>query len=141
MTGSRGAARVAAGLALWASIAAAQPPHEELTLRLNPQTRELDALAVIALQSSGQVYLTLGSRFEVTELTLNGQALNRRSERVGEHQRWVLMFGKREGTQRVVVRYRGRLDAVPQADHQDVLNGLPAMASERGMDLASQACK
>ena len=128
-----------AAVASRAAEPAASPPHQDLTLSLDPRTRELVVEAVMTLRAGGTASLALGTQFEVSELKVDGQAADRAITRNAGRQVWALKFGEIPANHRIELRYRGRLAPLPAADHRGVLGGLPAMADEGGSFLPASS--
>jgi aminopeptidase N len=114
------------------SESVASPPHMDLSVRLDPGTRELSAQGAITLQASGTRQLALGAQFEALELKVDGRAIDRASVRDGERQVWALDLGATADAHRIDLHYRGRLAPLAESDSPGVLGGLPPMADERG---------
>ncbi|MEO8627754.1 MAG: M1 family aminopeptidase [Betaproteobacteria bacterium] len=108
------------------------PAHYDLNVRLTPQTRELAVQSTIDLEASGQLELTLGAQFEVDSLTIDGKPIPALTKATNDVHRWTFELGDAAATHRIQVQYHGLLEKIPESDARGVLEGLPAMASERG---------
>jgi hypothetical protein len=113
------------------------PPHQDLSIRLDPRTRELSGQAQITLPG-GKVLLTLGAQFEVLELRVDGRATGLTSIRNGERQQWTLDLGASPAVHRVELGYRGSLASLAETDQRSVLGGLPPWQAEHGSFLLRQ---
>jgi aminopeptidase N len=134
---------VAAALAgLWIGIvprgAAAQTlPHHDLHVRLDPATRELFVEDTIAVGGRDDVVFTLARRFTVEQVLVGGVVVSATPQPAhGQRNVWRIPLDHARQARTVVVRYRGRLDPLPAADHREVLHGLPPMADVRGSFLS-----
>jgi hypothetical protein len=130
---------LAAGLTgAWPDIAvrdaAAQTlPHHDLRVRLDPATRELVAEDAIALEGSGDVTFALDRRFAVEQVLVGGVRVSPAPQFPHAHRNeWRIPLGHARQAHTIMVRYRGRVDALPAAGHREVLRGLPPMADPRG---------
>ncbi len=115
--------RVVAAILLGAALAAcAAGPRLELDVRLEPDSRELSARAVLT-GLDGPVRFGLAPGLRISRLELDGRTLPVSAAGEGVS----LTAG-----QRLLVEYKGRLAPLPQADHRQVLGRLPPSASIEG---------
>ena len=128
----------AALAATWMTLAplgarAAQSLHHDLAVRLDPASRELLVEDTIAVQGRESVEFLLASRFVVERVLVDGVAVTvvPRPAQAGRNE-WRVPIGHSRQARTIVVRYRGRLDRLPDTDHREVLHGLPPMADLRG---------
>jgi len=109
-----------------------QSVHLELSMRLVPQTRVLEAHAALTCECGGPVTVSLGSRFSADQPLVDGAAA-RLDHTSGEmQQQWRIELPQAPTRHRIELRYRGKLAPLVEADSRGVLGGLPPMASERG---------
>jgi len=109
-----------------------QSVHLELSMRLVPQTRVLEAHAVLTCECGGPIMVSLGSRFTAAQPLVDGVAARSDHTSAGAQQQWRLELPQVPARHRVELRYRGELAPLVEADERGVLGGLPPMASERG---------
>jgi hypothetical protein len=125
-------------LAVWIALGprdglAGSSLHQELTIRLDPVTRELTAEAEIRAQGLPVVEFALARQFTVERLLVNGASAPISPHRAQAFRnRWRIPVRSSPLSQTVTVRYRGRLEPLMTADHREVLSGLPPMADARG---------
>jgi hypothetical protein len=123
------------GVGLCASAFAERDPieavHQELRIALDPAARELRAQVHIELQGDARARLSLGARFDVAALTLDGRQVDVPARLQNGLRIWSLDLGA-PGAHRIALSYSGRLDPLPDADHRGVLEALAPMAAERG---------
>ena len=105
--------------------------HQDLDIELDPDTRELRGSVEIRLEGSGLARLTLGTGFTVEELVLDDETIATPPAQEQGTQLWPLALNG-GGRHRLVVRYRGRLEPLPETDHRGTLQALPPMASSEG---------
>jgi aminopeptidase N len=124
--------------AAWMGIAplgarAAQSLHHDLAVRLDPASRELLVEDSIVVQGRDSVEFTLARRFVVERVLVDGVPVTAAPQpaQAGRNE-WRVPLGHSRQATTVAVRYRGRLDPLPDADHREVLHGLPPMADPRG---------
>jgi len=112
---------------------AAQSLHHDLAVRLDPTSRELLVEDSIAVQGRDSVEFTLASRFAVERVLVDGAPVRVAPQpaQAGRNE-WRVPLGQLRQAATVAVRYRGRLDPLPNADHREVLRGLPPMADPLG---------
>ena len=112
---------------------AAQGVHHDLAVRLDPASRELVVEDAIAVGSGAAIEFTLARRFTVEQVLVDGAPVPVAPQpaQAGRN-RWRIPLGSSSHGRAVLVRYRGRLDPLPAADHREVLRGLPPMADLRG---------
>ncbi|HWT77925.1 MAG TPA: hypothetical protein VN648_03905, partial [Candidatus Methylomirabilis sp.] len=92
-------ARASASEATW---------HHDLSVRLNPETRQLEAEDTITIRARGMIEIALGRRFTVDHLELDGRSVGLAPQGEGESlNRWRVDLGPalREG--RLTIGYRG----------------------------------
>ena len=108
-----------------------QRVHHELKVALEPATRLLRVEDRITLSANGTtIEVTLAPQFDLQEATLDGHDLPA-PDTTKERQRWSLRLADGEDHQ-LVLRYTGHLAPLVDTDHRGTLDGLPAMAAERG---------
>jgi aminopeptidase N len=103
-----------------------------LSVRLDPVKRELSAQATLDFDAGSVQEFSLGAQFEVLELKIDGTSADAPNAVDGDRRRWVLDFAPKPARHRIELRYRGRPDALVDADHRGVLGGLPPMADAHG---------
>ncbi len=117
---------LARGLAVvlltFALAASAQPPHLELDVRLDPESRRLVARALLS-GVAGPLRFQLEPNLRITRLVLDGKTLPPPASRAPVR----LSAGGR-----LTVEYSGHLAPLPEADHRQVQGRLPPMASPLG---------
>jgi hypothetical protein len=107
--------------------------HHDLTVRLDPATRQLAAEDVLTIRGRGVIEVALGQRFAVEHLDLDGQPVGLAFQGGGESaHRWRVDLGPSTRERRLAIRYRGSLDPLPETDFRGVLGELPPMAGIRG---------
>jgi aminopeptidase N len=107
--------------------------HHDLAVRLEPATRQLVVEDTIAVQGTTIIDFTLASRFAVERVLLDGVAVAVVPQPAqGHRNRWRVPLDSSPRPRTLRVRYQGRLEPLPAADHRDVLRGLPPMADLRG---------
>jgi hypothetical protein len=116
---------------LWSSVAPATP-QLELEVRLDPASRQFNAMARIA-DERGVGGFDLGPEFEITALTVDGRPI-KPEKRVGRSA-YVLPAGGR----RVEIAYHATLNPLAVLDHRQVLGDRSATASPEGSFLPAAA--
>lgn len=115
--------------------AVGQGLHQALSVRLEPATRLLAVEATLTAQDMPTLELALDRRYRVEAATLDGRPLTALPSAHGPWNRWRIPLDP--GGPRVLrLRYQGRLEPPPDADHRQVLSGLPPMAGPRGSFLS-----
>jgi hypothetical protein len=112
---------------------AGQGVHHDLAVRLDPTSRELTVEDTIVVQGGAAIEFTLARRFTVERVLVDGapaQAVPQPAP--AQRNRWRVPLGPSSQSRTIIVRYRGRLEPLPAADHRGVLRGLPPMADLRG---------
>ena len=122
-------------LALCAS-AAARPAHieavhQDLDIELDPAARELRARAQVSFEGSGIARLALGAGYAVEALSVDGAPVAVTPAEESGMRVWALEL-KTSGRHRIVLRYHGTLQALPEIDHHAALQRLPPMAGTEG---------
>lgn len=106
--------------------------HHDLTVRLDPETRELAADDTLTFTGNGEIALALGAAFSIEAATLDNQALPLQPGGTGRTDGlpyWAIKLGDEPAAHTLTLRYRGKLAPLESAmDHRDVLGPLPAMA-------------
>lgn len=112
----------------------ANPPHLDLDLRLDPDTRTLEAEAILDLQANS-LDLHLLPSLRLTRLAIDGRALALppRAEAVLH----LDLVGA--GPHRLEMRYQGVLGPLLDLDHKEVLAQLPPMLDARGSFLPASS--
>ena len=130
---------VAAVLAALPGSGAAQPAvHHDLSISLEPATGDLVGEDTLTLRGAGTFELALGRAFTPSQVLLDGAPLPGGPTPDGQGTRWTLDLGHpghpgaSPGPRRLVIRYRGKVEALRSLDHRGVLGGLPPMASPQG---------
>lgn len=132
-----GSARLGlAVMLLWwcACASAAQWPHYDLQVRLDPETRTLSVRTVIDLPDARPRALRLADGYRVTRALLDGKSIEPRRDAANARD-GMLVFDLRPqqgAAHRIEIDYDGTLAPLADADQRDTLGGLPAMASPRG---------
>ena len=112
---------------------ATEIPHHELTVSLNPVSRLLVVEDRIRVQRMPVIDLALAPEFTVEQILVDGSPAGESQQPArAERNRWRVALGPSTQVRTVVVRYRGRLEPLPAADHREVLGRLPPMADVRG---------
>jgi hypothetical protein len=130
---------------LWIGIvpgdaAAEKLPHHDLHVRLDPATRDLVVEDTIVVHRAGDFEFTLARQFTVEGVLVGGVEVSAIPQHVpGQPTRWRVPLDGLAKAHTVAVRYRGRLEPLPAADHRDVLHGLPTIADPGGSFLPSGA--
>jgi aminopeptidase N len=130
---------------LWIGIvvgdAAAQAlPHHDLRVRLDPSARELLVDDTILIHQTGQIEFKLAPQFTVESILVDGAVVAATPRYTqGQQSRWRVPLGGSQQAHSIAVRYRGRLEPLPDADHRGVLHGLPLMADPDGSFLPGGA--
>ncbi len=115
-------------------------PHHDLRVRLDPATRELRVDDTIAIHQPGQIEFSLAPQFTVESIVADGAAVTATPRQdPGQPTRWRVPLGGSPTLHSIVVRYRGRLEPLPETDYRGVLRGLPPMADPDGSFLPSGA--
>lgn len=126
----------ALALSWWwcAGAVAAQWPHYDLQVNLDPATRALSVRAVIDLPDAQPRTLRLAQHFRVTRALLDGKPLGVRRDATGATGGELVYDARpRETTtHRIELDYEGTLESLIDAEHRDTLGALPAMAGARG---------
>jgi len=121
-------------LLAWPAFAWALP-QLDLSVRLDPASRQLEARAVMSDSDMGELPgFHLSREFEVTELKANGTVLPIRRRPASAD-----FFPLPRGTRHVELRYRGTLAPTPTLDHRQVLAQRAATASPEGSFLPASA--
>jgi hypothetical protein len=109
-------------------------------VRLDPAARQLVVEDTVVVHQAEQFEFTLARRFAVESILVGGAVVKATPQQV-QNQRtlWRVPLGGLARTHTIVVRYRGRLEPLPDADHREVLHGLPPIADPRGSFLPSGA--
>ncbi|MDD5387835.1 MAG: hypothetical protein PHD37_00705 [Gallionellaceae bacterium] len=112
----------------------ANPPHLDLELSLDPDTRTLAAEATLDLQANS-LDLRLLPSLRLTRLAIDGHALAlpARAEAV------LHLDLAGAGPHRLEMRYQGVLGPLPDLDHKEVLAHPPPMADARGSFLPASS--
>ncbi len=129
-------------LAAATQIAAADEPAHgrpvvsaELEIRLEPETRTLQAAGRWILPGGRSWEVLLNDRFEVTDFRIEGSALAAGATRHAGSQRWQLPAAA--GERRLEIRWRGVLDPLDTGvDHRGVMTQNAPVAGPRGTFLA-----
>jgi hypothetical protein len=122
----------------WMLVAPAEPSaapaglHHDLVVRLDPVSREVIAEDVITLQDGDGVEFSLDRRFAVERVLADGVPAYVTSRAVSAQRNLWRVTLDRSPPRTLTVRYRGRLDPLPAADHRQVLRGLRPLADPRG---------
>jgi aminopeptidase N len=122
-------ALAAAGVAV-AGVALAGPARLDLSVRLEPASRELHARATLVVDKDA-TDIALGERFDVMAITVDG----RRVEAAGAVQngRRVWRLPAAEGERRVEIEWRGTLAALDASiSHRQTLRQAQPVADLRG---------
>ncbi len=129
-----GATLVGAGMAGAARDAGAvQGLHHDLAVRLDPGSGELFVEDTVAVEGGGDLAFALARRLAVERVLVDGVSVTAVMQPVhAQRNQWRIPLGQARKVRTVVVRYRGRLDALPAADHREVLHGLRPSADPRG---------
>lgn len=106
--------------------------HHDLTVRLDPETRELAADDTLTFTGNGEIALALSAEFSIEAAALDNQALSLQpsdARRTNGLPYWTIKLGDEPAAHTLTLRYRGKLAPLESAmDHRDVLGPLPAMA-------------
>jgi hypothetical protein len=114
------------------AVEAAPGLHHDLAVRLDPVSREL-AVEDTIVQPGVASWFTLDRRFTVEQVLMDGVPVAIAARPGPAHRRrWQVSSGSTTPPRTLSIRYQGRLDPLPAADHREVLHGLPPMADPRG---------
>lgn len=119
-------------LLLWLPLMAWALPRLELEVRLDPATRQFDAMATLT-DAQDLPGFRLGREFEITALKLNGQPADAKRRLAGAD------FHVPAGTRKVELAYRTTLPATPALDHRQVLGQRGGTASPEGSFVPASA--
>ena len=117
----------------WAEITQA---HHELTIRLNPETRELIGADTISLSGKGELVFMLGSQFSIEHLILDHHEMA--STISCEHTAedicsMRLPLGNKQTVHEIALSYKGKLNPLREAaDQREALGPVQAVASKEG---------
>ncbi len=118
-----------------APIAYATSPlkvHYDISVKVDPATRQLEGRSVITADNDGDYRLLLNERFEVKRILLDGQPLAGRWTSSTGLQGWHIPKSTGE-TRRVTVEWSGTLAPLDTTlDHRRVLSAADPVAGERG---------
>jgi aminopeptidase N len=116
---------------------AAVPLHHELTVTLDPQSRQLRVRDQIRIGAGRELVLRLAGRFQIEQALIDGRALTPgRDDGDGAWRLRVRAPVDRSAL--VEVRYSGELDALDEAlDHRQVLGLSQPLAGAQGAFLAA----
>jgi len=124
-------ARASASEATW---------HHDLSVRLDPDVRQLEAEDTITIRGRGVIEIALGRRFTVQHFELDGRSVGVTPQGEGESlNRWRVDLGPAPREGRLTIGYRGRADSLQQTDDPGVLGDLPPMAARQGSFLPGSA--
>jgi aminopeptidase N len=112
---------------------AAPSLHHDLNVRLDPVSRELMVEDTMRVQGIAVVEFTLARQFTVERILADDLPMPVTPQHVQAFRnRWRVSVRASAQAHTVMVRYRGRLEPLPTADHREVLHGLPPMADPQG---------
>jgi hypothetical protein len=109
--------------------------HHDLSVTLEPGSRELSVSGKVRFTGSGVAELRLAPEFTLQRLTLDGEPLSETKMRgalMGGLRVRTLALGNTPAAHTLELQYRGILAPLAQTDQRGVLAGLPAMADIRG---------
>ncbi|RJQ48218.1 MAG: M1 family peptidase [Gammaproteobacteria bacterium] len=109
--------------------------HHDLSVTLEPGSRELSVSGKVRFTGSGMAELRLAPEFTLQRLTLDGKPLSETKMRgalIGGLRVRTLALGNKPAAHMLELQYRGTLAPLAQADRREALGNLPAMADERG---------
>jgi hypothetical protein len=123
------------------SAAAAPGAHYDMSVRIDPATRALDAHAKIVVSGSGAdrtaLRVALAGTFAVDEILVDGRPLPEKSVERGPHRIWPLPAA-RGGARTLEVRWHGTLAPLDRSvDHRQTLDRPVAAAGAEGTFLPS----
>ena len=115
-----GVAQAAAGVAM-----------HDLSVRLEPHSRQLEAHGRIRLASPAPASLELSPAARVTSLVIDGVAVHERAPNSDDMLRWQVPAG--EAGRHIDIRWQATLEALPQGrSHRDTLGAHAAVSGPRG---------
>jgi len=120
-------------LCLLPESGAAQPTiHHDLSIVLEPGSGDLIGEDTVSLSGLGSIEFSLAPACTATQILLDGAPLPNSPSRDGHLSRWRVDLGPSPNPHRLLIRYRGKIEALRDLDDRGVLGGLPPMASPRG---------
>ena len=104
----------------------------DMTVRIDPITRSIEGKSIVTVKKPRELTLTLGSPFEVTQVTIDGHALGAGREQNNQPYTWQIPFTFRQQHQ-FEIHWRGQLAQLDASlDHQQTLGRPIAVSSEVG---------
>lgn len=125
--------------ASWAEVSGL---HHDLTVSIDPATRQLRAEDTITFTGQGSLQLLLAPHFSVTQLSVDDKAVpiaSARREIVAGLRVWQLDLDKDPRARRINLAYAGQLAPLETLDHRSVLGPLPALSAPQGSFLPAGA--
>lgn len=113
-----------------AGFAATTPAGYDISVRIDPASRELSGTATIVVQAGGPVELSLAQRFEVERMTLDGKAATTPHVVDG-----LTIWRPVAATvpRKIEMRWHGRLEALDSTlDHRQTLTASLPVTGEEG---------
>lgn len=112
-------------------------PAYDISVRLDPATRELNGTATIVVAPGAEAGVALAQRFKVSRITLDGVALAPPRPQHGLAT-WTIPAATRE--RKLAVRWSGQLAALDRAlDHRQTLEADAPVAGDEGSFLPASA--
>jgi len=119
-----------------AAPALAQPVHYDLAVRLEPETRVLEATARISVKTDDATTLALARTLAADYILVDGEPLAARGVERGERRTWPV--AARRGGHVIEIRWRGMLAPLDLSlDHRGTLGRPIAATGPRGTFLPS----
>jgi aminopeptidase N len=133
-----GALRVAAVcLSASSALASAAPVAQDIAVRIDPSSRELNGSSRIVIDGGAPSEVVLSQRFEVESITVDGRAAARSGARAGLHV-WALGTASKPRT--VEVRWHGMLEPLDVSlDHRQTLSAATPVSGTQGTFLPAAA--
>lgn len=104
----------------------------DMTVRIDPVARTIEGKSVITVRKPKELKLLLGSSFEVTRASFNGNALDAGRDQVNQPHFWHIPFDFSPQHQ-FEIHWRGKLAQVDDSsDYQQTLNRPIAVSGENG---------
>jgi aminopeptidase N len=118
-------------VACWAAATCiAAPAGYDISVRIDPATRELRGTATIVIQPGGPAELVLGRRFDIERITIDGKPADK--SRVA-HGLSVWPLHAAQSPRTIHMRWHGRLDALDATlDHRQTLTAAQPVTGSDG---------
>lgn len=118
-----------------AVFAAPAPVAYDITVRIDPATRELSGTSAIVVGPGQPVELVLARRFEVERIMVDGKKAATSHTADGL---WVWQFGAAKTSRKIEMRWHGALEPLDASlDHRQTLSATTAVTGKEGTFLPS----